>query len=246
MSNDVRAFIGKGQIYLRRRDQAAGLKPIGEASGFELQIETDEKTLPSNTQSGGGVAATAYSVSSMSLSITGHTFTDEMVAMALFGDVSKIEAAAVLDEPHKAYKGALIPFAKLPDFNVPVVVKPETGDAYVEGVDYTLSSAGIRIQAGGSIDDGADILVSYSGVAHSAIEMLTNSGFEYELFFEGFNDADNGLPFNVQLHRCKFSPSAGFGFIQDDFAENALSGSVLTDTSKTGAGLSKYAKITRV
>ena len=71
MANEVKAYIGKGQMYMRRLDQATGLVPIGEVSAFQLNIETDEKTLPSNTQRGGGVAATAYSVSSMGISITG-------------------------------------------------------------------------------------------------------------------------------------------------------------------------------
>lgn len=247
MSNEVRAFIGKGQIYLRRRDLPVGLMPIGEASAFELQIETDEKTLPSNTQSGGGVAATAYSVSSMGISITGHSFTDDMVAMALYGNAAVVAGGAVADEAHTAYKGALIPFHKIPNMDEAITVEPAAaGSPFVRDSDYAVTSAGIRILDGGSIANGTEIHVSYTSKAHSAIEMLTNSGYEYELFMEGFNDADNGLPFNVQIYRCKFSPTAGLGFIQDDFAENSLAGSALVDTSKTGAGISKYAKVTRV
>lgn len=247
MSNEVRAFIGKGQVYLCRRDIPQGLMPIGEASAFELQIETDEKTLPSNTQSGGGVAATAYSVSSMGISITGHSFTDDMVAMALYGDASAVAGGEVTDEAHTAYKGALVPFKKIPDLEQTITVEPAVaGTAYVVDTDYTVTAAGIRILESGSIANATDILVGYTSKAHSAIEMLTNSGYEYGLFMEGFNDADNGLPFNVQIYRCKFSPTAGLGFIQDDFAEIALSGSALVDASKTGAGVSKYAKITRV
>ncbi len=247
MSNEVRAFIGKGQVYLRRLDQAFGLLPIGECSALELSIETDEKTLPSNTQSGGGVAATANSVTSLGLSMTVHSFNDRNVAMALNGDVSAVAAGAVTDEPHKAYPGGIVPLNKIPDTSQTITVTSNpAGTSYAEGADFTVTAAGIRITAGGAINAETDILVSYTGKAHSVIEMLTNSGYEYELFFEGLNDADNGLPFLIDIYRSKFKPTTGLGFITDDFAELGLEGSALIDTSKSGVGVSKYASIKRV
>ena len=247
MANQVLGYIGKGQIHLRKVGSATGFMPIGEASSFELQIETDEKTLPSNTQSGGGVAASAYSVTSMGVSITGHTFNNEMMAMALYGDASKFAAETVADEMHTAFKGALVPFNKIPNPAEAITVAPSAaGDPFVAGTDYVVTSAGIRILEVGGIADATEIKVGYKTQPQSAIQMLTNSGYEYELFMEGFNDADNGNPFNVRIYRVKFSPTAGLGFIQDDFAENTLSGSALIDTTKTGVGVSKYAQIQRV
>lgn len=247
MANEVMAFIGKGQIYAKRLDKPAGYLPIGEASAFQLSIDTDEKTLPSNTQRGGGVAATAYSVTNMGLSITGHSFTDENLAMILYGDATASLAAEVTDEPVTAYVGAFVPFAKIPDLDEEVTVKAAEGSIeYVAGTDYTLSPAGLKIITGGSIANASELLVSYKTKAQSAIEILTNSGYEYGLFFEGFNDADNGKEFNVEIYRTKFSPTSGLGFIQDDFAESPLEGQAMVDPAKSGAGVSKYAKITRV
>ena len=247
MANEVKAFIGKGQIYMRRLDQATGLLPIGEASGFELSIETDAKTLPANTTRGGGVAATAYSVSSMGISINGHSFTDENLAMILYGDATKITGAAITDEIHTAYKGGLVPFKEIPNLAQTITVKSSDGNTtYTEDTDYTLSPAGIKITDNSTIANEDEIKVSYNAKNQSIIEILTNSGYEYELFFEGFNDADNGNEFNVQIHRAKFSPTGGLGLIQDDFAEATLEGQALVDATKTGAGISKYAKITRV
>ena len=247
MANEVKAFIGKGQIYLKRLDQNKGYLPIGEASAFELSIETDEKTLPSNTTRGGGVAATAYSVSNLSLSITGHSFTDSNLAMILYGDATASLTTPVVDEAQTAYVGALVPFAKIPDAEESITVKNSDGDnTYVAGTDYALSPAGIKILSGGAIANNSEIKVSYTPKASSVIEVLTNSGYEYGLFFEGFNDADNGNEFNVEIYRTKFSPTGGLGFIQDDFAEAALEGQAMVDPSKSGAGISKYAKISRV
>lgn len=247
MANEIRAFIGKGQIYLKRLDKADGYRPIGEASAFELSIETDEKTLPSNTTRGGGVAATAYSVSSMGINITGHSFTDENLAMILYGDATASLAVEVTDEKVTAHKGTFVPLSKIPDLTEAVTVKAVGGTTtYTDGTDYTLSPAGLKITANSSIDDEDELLVSYKTKPQSAIEILTNSGYEYGLFFEGFNDADNGLEFNVEIYRTKFSPTSGLGFIQDDFAESPLEGQAMVDATKSGAGVSKYAKISRV
>ena len=247
MANEVKAFIGKGQIYLKRLDQNTGYLPIGEASAFELSIETDEKTLPSNTTRGGGVAATAYSVSNLGLSITGHSFTDSNLAMILYGDATASLTTPVTDEVQTAYKGALVPFVKIPDAAQAITVKSSDGNTtHVADTDYVLSPAGIKILEDGAIANNSEIKVSYTPKASSVIEVLTNSGYEYGLFFEGFNDADNGNEFNVEIYRTKFSPTGGLGFIQDDFAEAALEGQAMVDASKSGAGISKYAKISRV
>lgn len=247
MANEVRAFIGKGQIYLRRLDLKKGLLPIGEASAFQMNITTDEKTLPSHTTRGGGTAATAYSVSDLALAITGHSFTDENIAMALFGDVSAVSGKEVTDEALTAYSGALVPFNEIPDTEKTITVKDDTGTTtYTKGTDYDVTSSGIRILAGSTIANEDEIKVSYTSKNHSLIQLLTNSGYEYELFFEGFNDADNGNEVNVRIHRCKFSPTSNLGLIQDDFAELPIEGQALIDTTKTGAGLSKYATISRV
>lgn len=248
MANEVKAYIGKGQMYMRRLDQTTGLLPIGEVSAFQLNIETDEKTLPSNTQRGGGVAASAHSVSSMGISITGHSFTDANLAQVLFGDATALDVETITDEEHTAYEGSLLVLNKIPDIEETVEVKDSTAPStvFVEGTDYDLSPAGLKIITGGNIVNNTKITVDYKTKKQSAIEILTNSGYEYELFFEGFNDADNGNEFNVHIYRTKYSPTSGLGFIQDDFAESALEGQALVDTTKSGAGISKYAKITRV
>jgi len=248
MANEVKAYIGKGQMYMRRLDQATGLVPIGEVSAFQLNIETDEKTLPSNTQRGGGIAATAYSVSSMGISITGHSFTDANLAQVLFGDATALDVKTITDEAHTAYEGGLVVLNNIPDLEEEIVVKDAETPAtvYVKDTDYSLSTGGLKIISGGNIANETDITVDYKSKKQSSVEILTNSGYEYELFFEGFNDADNGNEFNVHIYRTKYSPTSGLGFIQDDFAESALEGQALIDSTKSGSGISKYAKITRV
>jgi hypothetical protein len=116
----------------------------------------------------------------------------------------------------------------------------------VLGTDYELSPAGIIIKAGGSIAAASAVLVDYLSKAHNVLEMLTNSGDSYRLVFEGLNEARSDAAVIVELFRNKFDPTSGLGLISDDFATLSLTGSVLKDTSKTGAGISKYMNIKMV
>ena len=88
--------------------------------------------------------------------------------------------------------------------------------------------------------------MSYVSKAHNAVEMLTNSGDEYRLVFEGLNEASSDDPVLVTMHRCKFEPTSGLGFISDDFGSLSLAGDVLKDPAITAAGLSKFAKVEMV
>ena len=69
------------------------------------------------------------------------------------------------------------------------------------------------------------------------------TGYEYELVFEGLNEANGGQAQPVVLYRCKFSPTSGLDLITEEFANLSLSGEVLVDTTKTGVGISRYGKI---
>ena len=60
---------------------------------------------------------------------------------------------------------------------------------------------------------------------------------------EGLNDAQEGLPFNIRVHRVKFSPAQNLGFISDDFANLSLQLDVLSDPTISGSGLSPFMQI---
>ncbi|MBO9484475.1 hypothetical protein [Salinisphaera sp. G21_0] len=46
---------------------------------------------------------------------------------------------------------------------------------------------------------------------------------EFVLFMEGLNDAQDGKPFNIRVHRIKFPPVQNLDFISDDSVVNHLS-----------------------
>lgn len=245
--SEVNTYIGAGQVYLENLSASKGLLAIGEVSKLEMAIETDKKELVSHTQSGGGLADVVSRIKGVNVSMDINSLSPENIAIALYGSVSKVAVGEVIDENHDAYPGALVSFVNPPNLAVEPVVTNTAGDTtYNLDSDYELSPAGIKIKTDGAITEKTGIKVGYTGLAHNVIEMLTNSGDQYRLVFEGLNEADSDAPVNVELFRAKFDPTSGFGFIADDFGVLSLTGSVLKDTSKVGAGISKFAKISMV
>lgn len=247
MSQEVYSYIGAGQVYLENLNSSKGLLPIGEVSKLELSIDTDKKELPSHTQTGGGLADSVARISAMKLSMDVNSISPENIARALYGDVTAKAGSAVTDESHVAYVGALIAFVNPPDLAESVTVTNDGGSTtYVEGADYERTPAGIRVVAGGAIADGSTVECDYTGLGHNVIQILTNSGEPYRLYFEGLNEARSDKPVLVELYRCKFDPTGGLGFIADDFGSLSLEGDVLKDAGKSGSGVSKFAKIQMV
>ena len=55
------------------------------------------------------------------------------------------------------------------------------------------------------------VKVSYTPIGSNMVQALVESGREFVLFMEGLNDAQEGLPFNIRVHRVKFSPGSKHG-----------------------------------
>lgn len=91
------------------------------------------------------------------------------------------------------------------------------------------------------------LTVSYTRNPQYLIQALVSAGEEYELIYHGLNEVDSGNPITGRYFRVKFSPTSGFNRQGgDDFAELTLSGTVLEDSTRTGAGLSKYMEFAMV
>ena len=243
MSTTDRSFIGAGSIYIKPADNSAPLLPVGNVSQFQFSFEEDKKELK-NYLGGGGNRNTLSRISSISASLTAHDFTAENLAMALRGSAKAGSTTAITDEQHTSFgiAGELIPFAKMPDLSKTIMVKDSLDTTLIEGDDYTLTKAGIKVVDGGGIDDQG-VQVSYTPLAANMVQALIESGKEFVLFMEGLNDAQDGKAFNIRVHRVKFSPVQNLDFISDDFASIPLELDVLADTSITGSGLSTFMQI---
>lgn len=106
---------------------------------------------------------------------------------------------------------------------------------------YTVSAGGLTFASTGvGIYDGEEVVVSYTKDAGYSIEALLNASQEYELFFDGLNEARSGAPFTVHAFRVKLGATNGLSLIGEDYYAGEQSGKVLKDTTKNGTTVSQY------
>lgn len=112
----------------------------------------------------------------------------------------------------------------------------------VANEDYELTASGIRLIDGGNFTEGEPLQASYTPYAANVVQALTEAGKEYELVFEGLNEARSGAPVVVTVYRAKLGAASQVSFIGEEYGVLEMTGKVLKDTSKVGAGVSQYFK----
>jgi hypothetical protein len=250
MARQTYAYLGSGKIKMREVGAAAPLIAIGNASALTFGAQLDTKELKNFTQPGGGTYAKADRVSSVSVNLTVHDINGENLARATGGAVTVTAAGNVAAEPVVAFKGGTVPLARAPSA-ITSVTPAGGGTAYTAGEDYIITPGGIEIPADSGIPDAVDadtpnIAVTYANTRQQVVEAMVNSGREYELLFEGLNEAESDAPVVVHAFRVKFSPAQAINWIGDDFAALELAGTSLPDVNKVGNGISRYWKATIV
>lgn len=235
------SYLGVGKVYIREYGAQAPMLHIGNVSAVDLGVTTDTKEQRDYTTVGGGTVAEVHRISGVELSVTLHDLDKGNISRAFLGTASSVAAGTVTNEAVVAYVGGLIPLMHPVDTTqAATVVNGAT--TYVAGDDYELSSGGIIILSGGDIDDGDTLSVTYKRLAHDNIEAITDNAKEYEIYFEGMNEAKDGRPVNVHIYRTKLSPTDKLSLINDDFASFTVKSKLLRDNSKSGVGISKYFK----
>jgi len=236
------SYIGKGQIFLKRRGSATAKRaPIGNVTALSIEIAEDERTLVDYESVGGGTLDKVSRIESVSGSATTSNHSPANLALALRGSATANAGAAITNEAHADVQiGSLVALARLPDMTVAPTVRVGT-DVIPAAGNYELTPAGIWIYPDATgIDNGDDITVSYTALPDNLIQALVAGGDEYELMFVGLNEARSGRPVVVTAHRCVFAPTAGLSLIADDFGQLELGFELLADASIAGAGLSRY------
>lgn len=115
-------------------------------------------------------------------------------------------------------------------------------DTLTANTDYEVTAGGVRLLSGASafVTDGEQFIADYTPYAANVVQALTQSGQEYEIVFEGLNEARSGKPVIVSVYRGKLGAAQALPFIGEDFGALEVTGKVLKDTSKSGAGVSQY------
>jgi len=253
MSRKDQSYIGKGPLYARKRGSNAGATYIGNASENQIAIETSEQTQPDYTSAGGGEANKVDRVDSVSVTITMLDLSPHNLAIALRGTINEIAGGTTVSgEKHQGGPDQLVPFDSLPDLSdasntLTVTADPEgTATQMSEGDDYELTGTGIVLLEGGTnVTADMTVGVSYTKAQQVVVEALTEAAPEFELVQDGLNEAQGHAPVSIKYHRVKFAPTGGLALIGDEFASMQLEGKALSDSSKTGAGTSKFFQITQ-
>jgi hypothetical protein len=109
----------------------------------------------------------------------------------------------------------------------------------VADTDYEVRSGGIYVKTGSTIA-GETWTIGYTKAAADVLQALTGSGKEYELVFDGLNEARSGKKTRVRAHRVKLGALANLGLIGEEYAAIEATGKLLKDTTISGAGISQY------
>lgn len=237
------SYIGVGRVYLRDRNQSnSGLVEIGNCSNLVFSVDEEVKELQDYRTPGGGTLNEVRRIKGVTAQVTLAQIDPVNLARALYGTAASVAAGTVTNETAVAIKGALVPTAYANPTSV--VVKDETGTTtYVEGEDYVVKPAGIFITDDSSIGNGATIKINYNYSKQDIVQALAGSQGEFELLFEGLNEARSGKPVIVRAWRFRPGALKKLDLIGNDYASLELEGKVLADDTQP-AGISRYFKVT--
>lgn len=238
----TRNFVGKGRFWVQA--VSGKLFELGNVDKCTFSAKVDSDKVMDYTKGGGGVAGSYSAISEASVALSVSDLNARNLALALLGTATAVPAATATDEAVVANLGGLVPLAKA-GATAHLVKHVSGAPTYVLNTDYEVTGAGIIIKTGGAITDDQALKVSYSYPAQTDIQTLLNSAQEFRLLVDGLNDADNGKVHVIEAYRWKPDPS-GFDPIGDKLGRLQLSGTVLADTTKTAAGMSKYIRMTQV
>lgn len=243
------AYLGAGKIKMREVGAAAPFLAVGNASALTFGATTDSKTLQDRTQPGGGTYAKVDRTGEVTVAVTLHDLDAPNLAKAAGGGITEKAAGTTTAEPVVAYKGGTTPLTSPPSTITTVTGVGGTPE-YVAGTDYRITPAGLEIPSTSTIPapvaGAPNIAVTYTNTVQRVMQAIVNSGKEYELLFEGLNEAEQDVPMIVQAYRVKFTPAQAINFLSDDFAALELTGTALPNQAIVANGLSRYWKATVV
>lgn len=237
------SYIGTGNIMIREYGAAAPFVEVGNCSALTISPQEETKTLMDFTTSGGGARNEISRLTGVDIAYTFHDFSPENFARALRAAVTAITASTATDEQVVAYKGGFTPLAKIP--TAISAVRPAGGTTpYAAGTDYELRDGGIYIPSTSTIVDpvsgAANIEVDYTYSAQKKVQTLVNSNKQYEIVFVGLNEARSGKVTRVHAFKCSAGLLQQMALIGDDYGAGEVTGKILSDSTKTGVGISKY------
>ncbi|MBF0213051.1 MAG: hypothetical protein HQM00_05725 [Magnetococcales bacterium] len=122
------------------------------------------------------------------------------------------------------------------------VVWTDMGTMALSSTEFETRSMGVYIPEDSTkiAVTGTSVKISYTKTAGYSLQTMVNSGLEYRVIFDGTNFAQADAPLTVDMYRVKFSATDDLSLIGDDFGTLKLKAEILSDSTKTGTGISKF------
>jgi len=243
----------QGRVYLGQRD-VNGLplevRSPGNVAELKLSLKTD---VLEHFESQSGQRSLDHRVikqKSATVSLTLEEFTQENLALALYGNHVTGSTGTVTDEP----VGGATPvigdryFLAHPKVST-LVVKDSaaTPATLVLGTDYTADVDFGAIQFLNLGSYTPPFKASYAYGAVNEVGIFTQPLPERYLRLEGLNTAQGNAKVLVELYRVAFDPLKEIAFISNDYNKFELEGSLLADATKPiDATLGSFGRIVQL
>lgn len=225
----------EGTVYLQ--ENGAENAPLLEVGNADINVSQEliEIEQPSRQRRGGTNCKVAYT-DSVNINLVLHCINEQNLAIAFMGNAEEL-TGTVEDEAHPVNAiHELIDFDFIPDQSQTIEVTDGDTTTYVEGEDYILTAAGIKIIEGSAIPvDGSDVVVNYSYGTNRRVNMNTVAQKEYKLVFDGWNiGEDQRRAVVFKAWKVKFNPTEEFIILSDaeEFSSLEIAGEVLRDGSR--------------
>ena len=243
-SQIYRPTMRSGQVYARLAGSAAPMQSIGGIEVLELAVSEDTKKQGDFSRAGGGTRAQVKRVTGVTMKATLQDINPLNLARAAFGEATEVGAGTVTSEAVVGYKGGLIPLARI---NPTAVTVKKGAAVVVAATNYEVRPEGIFVlDNAATIVNGDALTVDYSYGAYDVVQALTTAAPILEMRYAGVNEAMSSAASVVDLFRVQLGAPKSFSLIDKDFATLEIEGEVLLDSTKTGAGVSKYYRVQMV
>lgn len=238
-----RPTMQSGVVYARVRGSAAPMQTMGGLSELAIAVKETVIKQKDHSRPGGGNRGQVNRIDEVTFSAKLQDLNPINFARAVFGSWESKTSGTTSDEAHKAYKGGLIPLENLNPSAVTLTTAGGSPTTIAAAGNYEVRPEGLFIfdDAPGITTDGMDVLVDYTYGAHEVIQALVNAAPKLEMRYAGVNEAMSGLTGNLDVFNVQLGAAKKIGLIDTkDFAELELEGEILSDPTKTGAGLSRF------
>lgn len=232
-----------GQVYAKRYGTNDLPLPVGNVLAMAIDQTEDVQDHADMTRLGGGQYAQVRRVKEVKLTMQLADINVANLARATQATASEVQTGTITNKPFTAKLGALLPAGHIGLSAVVLKVGADAGTATVVPMagNYEVRASGVYLlPTATGVEDDDSLWLSCTYAAYASLEAITTSAAELELTFEGMNEANDGSPVVVNIWRASQGVSKSLALISGKLGVLDVEGTLLADTTKTGAGISRF------